>query len=232
VIRRDESNSRWWGADVGRVTDPGLLTLPAAERDAALAPYAWAELRAPLDAAPDPWALAGAGFGFTDVQIAFRIRLQPAAPGSSAEELQVLDAAEADFDPGARATRPFTHERFLLLRGADRERVGDRYTAWARQLRLEHPTLALHVLRDGEPQGWFCARPAERGVELTLAALYDTATTGGLHLYEAALGALAARGHRLGHASFSVRNTDVLGIYAALGARFTSTDGSWIWQAT
>jgi hypothetical protein len=53
-----------------------------------------------------------------------------------------------------------------------------------------------------------------------------------MHLYEAALGAFAARGHRIGGASFSITNTDVHGIYAALGARFVSTDGSWIWQAS
>jgi hypothetical protein len=232
VIVRDESNSRWWGAEVGRVTDPALVTLPAEERDAALAPYAWAELRAPLDAAPDPWALASAGFAFTDVQIGFRIRIAPPAPGSSARELQAISADEAAFDPAAVPTRPFTHERFLLLRGAEPEKVSERYTRWASQLADEHPDLALHLVRDGKPQGWFLARPAERGIELTLAALYDDATASGLHLYEAALGGFAARGHRLGGARFSIRNTEVLGIYAALGARFTTTDGHWIWQAT
>jgi hypothetical protein len=232
MIRRDDSNSRWWGADVARVTDPAFVTLGAEERAAALAPYAWAELRAPLDAAPDPWSLCEAGFGFCDVQIGFRIRLGPPSSGSSAERLEVVDAADAPFDPAGLPVRAFVHERFLLLRGATPERVGERYLAWARQLASEHPTLALHVLRDGEPQGWFCARPAERGIELTLAALYEDATTSGMHLYEAALGAFAARGHRIGGASFSITNTDVHGIYAALGARFVSTDGSWIWQAS
>ena len=232
MIGRDESNSRWWGADVGRVTDAAFVTLAPAERAEALAPYAWAELRAPLDAAPDPWDLCDAGFGFCDAQVGFRIRLGAPSPGSSAEGLEVVSAEDAAFDPSALPVRPFAHERFLALRGATPERVGERYLAWARQLAAEHPALALHVLRDGEPQGWFCGRPAARGIELTLAALYEGATTSGLHLYEAALGAFAAQGHRLGGASFSITNTDVHGIYAALGARFTSTDGSWIWQAT
>ncbi len=232
MIRRDESNSHWWGADVARVTDPAFVMLPDADRDAALAPYAWAELRAPLDDAPDPWALCAAGFGFCDVQVGFRIRLGAPSPGSSAERLDVVSAADAPFDPAALPVRAFVHERFLRLHGATSERVGERYLAWAGQLAAEHPSLALHVLRDGAPQGWFCARPAERGIELTLAALYEGATTSGMYLYEAALGAFSAQGHRIGGASFSITNTDVHGIYAALGARFTSTDGSWIWQAT
>ena len=232
MIGRDVSNSRWWGADVARVTDPAFVTLPAADRDAALAPFAWAELRAPLESAPDPWSLCEAGFGFCDAQIGFRIRLDAPSPGSSAEALEVVSGADAPFDPAGLPVRAFAHERFLRLRGATPERVGERYLAWARQLAGEHPSLALHVLRDGVPQGWFCARPADRGIELTLAALYEDATTGGMHLYEAALGAFAAQGHRIGGASFSITNTDVHGIYAALGARFTSTDGSWIWQAT
>ncbi len=55
VIGRDESNSRWWGADVGTRHRPAFVTLAPAQRAEALAPYAWAELRAPLDDAPDPW---------------------------------------------------------------------------------------------------------------------------------------------------------------------------------
>jgi hypothetical protein len=231
VIIHDPINSRWWGAPVGRVTDSGLFTCDPTEREHLLSPFAWAEFQAPLAAAPDPWAIAAAGFAFADAQIAFRIRLPPPTASSSSMCLQVRSADEDPFDPGARTMRAFAHERFRLLAGATEERVNARYVAWARQLVAEHPGWCVEVRHGGAPQGWFCCRDRDGRLGLTLAALYADATISGLHLYEASLRELGARGRLIGGASFSATNRDVHGIYAHLGARFTSVTGLWLWRA-
>lgn len=231
MIAEDPINSRWWGAPVAKVTDPELFTRDAAEREHLLAPFTWAEFRAPLNAAPDPWALARAGFAFSDAQIGFRIRLPPPTMSSSSKRLRVRFADEQSFDPGARAVRSFAHERFHVLPGATDERVAERYLAWARQLVAEHPGWCAEVLDDdGTPQGWFCCQRRGSRLDLTLSALYADATISGLHLYEASLAGFATKGPRVGDASFSVTNHDVHGIYAQLGARFTSVTGFWLWR--
>jgi hypothetical protein len=231
LVAADEINGRWWGAPVATVADPAFFAASAGEQAAALAPYAWAQFRAPLDAAPDPWALARAGFAFADAQHAFRIRLAAAPEGSSAARAEVASADAQPFTPSERPTRPFAHERFALLRGSTPERLAARYAAWADQLAREQPEWCVEVRHEGTPQGWFCSRQAGKGLELTLAALYDDATLSGATLYAAALGAYAARGARIGHAAFSITNHDVHAIYAGLGARFTSVTGFWLWQS-
>ena len=230
IVVQDDINTRWWGEPVGRVDDPGFFALDPAERAAALEPFAWAEFRSPLDSSPDPWALAATGFAFCDVQVNFKLRLRPVPEGASAAALEVTAADQQRFDPLDRPLKPFTRERFARLRGATQERVDDRFVRWARQLLDEHPELALQIASGGEPQGWYCSRPLGSGINLTLAALYEGATISGLHLYEAAIGAYAERGFRIGSASFSITNGDAHGIYAGLGARFTSPVGFWLWQ--
>lgn len=231
MIVEDEINSRWWGARVGRVTESSLFTCDPADRERLLAPFAWAEFRASLRAAPDPWALAAAGFAFADAQIAFRIRLPPPITSPSSAHLQVRFADDAPFDPAAHPVRAFAHERFHLLPGATEERVRARYLTWARQLVAEHPGWCIEVCDNGVPQGWFCCQTRDGHLDLTLAALYHEASISGLHLYEASLAELGARGQRVGGASFSVTNHDVHGIYARLGARFTSVTGFWLWRS-
>jgi hypothetical protein len=230
LIVLDPVNSRWWGAPVGRVTHNSLFTCDPAERERLLSSFAWAEFRAPLAAAPDPWTIAAAGFAFADAQIAFRIRLPPPMVSPSSMRLQVRFADEAPFDPGARAVRAFVHERFHLLPEATEECVSARYVTWARHLVNEHPRWCVEVRKDDVPQGWFCCQVRDGRLDLTLAALYDDAEISGLHLYEASLTGLSARGPRAGGASFSATNHDVHGIYARLGARFTSVIGFWLWR--
>jgi hypothetical protein len=79
-------------------------------------------------------------------------------------------------------------------------------------------------------QGWFLSRPGmQHSLNLALAMLSNTAEISGLLLYQQACVAYAGRGHRLGNASFSVTNTPVHNIYAALGARFMTPGGNWLW---
>jgi hypothetical protein len=68
-------------------------------------------------------------------------------------------------------------------------------------------------------------------LNLTLAAARRQARISGFLLYEKGLAAYAARGHRIGFASFSVMNTPVHNIYAKLGARFTPPTAIWLWVA-
>jgi hypothetical protein len=61
--------------------------------------------------------------------------------------------------------------------------------------------------------------------------LSQTAEVSGLHLYQKAFRAYAAKGIPIGHASFSIRNTAVLNIYSQMGARFTPAEGVWLWHS-
>ena len=146
------------GSACGRVTDAALFEADAIERARLLSPFAWAEFRAPLRSAPDPWTLAAAGFAFADAHIAFRIRLQAPAVNSSSMHLQTRFADEQSFDPGAHAVRAFAHERFQPLPGATEARVAARYLTWARQLVGEYPDWCVEVFEGDAPQGWFCCQ--------------------------------------------------------------------------
>ena len=86
------------------------------------------------------------------------------------------------------------------------------------------------VRYQGQPQGWFLSSLTGQGLYLALAMLSQTAQISGLHLYQAAFLAYAAKGARIGHAGFSARNTAVLNIYSQLGARFTPAEGIWLWH--
>ena len=225
LIDRHDANSAWWGADVGIVRDPAFFALPADARADALAPYAWAEWRAPLDGPASAADVAAAGFWWADVQVGFRLALRRISPPADAPAVVPLQ------DPAARPSRPFGAERYLQLPGVTPERLGHRYASWAATLAAEQPKWAVEVRHAGEPQGWFCATPGAGGLRLTLAALYDDATIAGPTLYRAALAHFAARGARVGWASFSVRNAAVLNVYAELGARFAPHEAIWLWRA-
>jgi hypothetical protein len=229
LIERHDANSTWWGSDVAIVRQPEFFELGADARAALLAPYDWAEWRGALDSEPSPQAISAAGFWWADVQISFRLALRRVHPTPSSAELEVASAAERAFDPAARPTRPFGAERYLMLDDVTPERLATRYAAWAAQLTAADPEWAVEVRHAGVPQGWFCATPGQRGLRLTLAALYDDAVTAGPTLYRAAIRSFADRGARIGWASFSVRNAAVLNLYAELGAHFAPQEVVWLW---
>jgi len=232
MIRCHEVNTRWWGSPVGIVDDPAFFALPDGEREQALAPYQWVEFKSGFAAAPPLSAIARASFFLADVQIAFRIALKApaqAGAGDCAEELTVCFADEPGFQYREEDLAPFEHERYIHLPGHTPERLNPRYADWGRQLISEHPATCLAILSRGEVQGWFFSRPAAAGLNLTLAAAHRRARVSGFLLYEKSLAAYAAKGHRVGFASFSVMNTAVHNIYAKLGARFTAPTGIWLW---
>jgi hypothetical protein len=226
VIRRHAFNSAWWDAPVGIVDDPGFFALPPGERAALLSPFAWAEFRASLDAAPLA-AIARSGFAFADVQLHFRLALRAEAADPS---FTVHFAEEAAFAIAPGEVAPFRHERFAMLAGATAERLEDRYLTWSHSLLASSPGTCLELRHVGEPQGWFLATAEPAGLRLALAMLRRDARISGLHLYRHAVSAFAGRGHHVGFASFSVTNTAVHNLYAALGARFTRPEGCWLWS--
>ena len=231
MIRLNEVNTRWWGAPAGIVDDPGFFALPEDERVRALAPYRWVEFKSAFAGAPPLAAMARAGFFLADVQIAFRIALKDGG-GPCGERLTVRFADEAGFGYLEHDLASFEHERYVHLPGHTPERLNARYADWGRQLICEHPGTCLAVLSEGEAQGWFLSQPAVTGLNLTLAVAHRQTRISGFLLYEKSLAAYAAKGHRVGFASFSVMNTAVHNIYAKLGARFTAPMGVWLWIAT
>jgi hypothetical protein len=229
MIHEHAANSAWWGDRVGTLTDPGFFSLPVADQRLLLASYAWVEFKSPLGAAPAAQRLREAGFAWVDVQIEFRIGLGHVPTSPSLDAMETRFALEAPFTVEAGDLKPFEHERFLELPSVTPERVNERYACWARQLIAEQPAWCLEVLRDDRPQGWFLSRQTERGLNLTLAMLHKDASISGMHLYQKALLAYAAKGARLGWAGFSVGNVAVHNIYARLGAQFTPPMGCWLW---
>ncbi len=229
MIRRHDFNSEWWGADVGVATDVALFDLDADQRDALLAPWAWVEVRAPLDPLVCARA-AAAGFALVDTQIPFRIGLARIETSPSVDRLDVAFANDAPFTIAPGASAAFEHERFAALPGVTSARLAERYDRWAAGLVADHPSRCMRVLSDGDVQGWFLGRDTDRGLELTLAMLAKDARISGQLLYHRALRAFGEGGARMGYASFSVTNTAVLNIYAALGARFIASQGAWLWR--
>jgi hypothetical protein len=229
VIRQHDFNSRWWGEPVGIVDQGVFFSLPPAERARALAPFRWVEFKSRFSDAPPLTVLRDAGFFLADTQVEFRIGLKATVVSACAENLAVHFANEAPFDFRAEDVPLFEHERYQHLPGNDPQRTNRRYVEWARQLIGEHPDCCLQVSTGDAAQGWFLSRPAAGGLNLTLAMLRCEARISGFLLYDLALRAYAARGHRIGWAGFSVTNTAVLNIYAKLGAHFTGTVGIWLW---
>ena len=231
MIRDHEFNGAWWGGRVGIVEDPAFFGQTAAAQRAALAPYAWAEFRCPLEKAPDPWRLAESGFAQVDTQLRFRIALNRLPATASAETLPVRFANETPLLLRPEDLPLFPHERFRHLPGATPEMVTRRYALWAASLSERSPEWCVAVGAAGDPQGWFLAEPEEGHLHLALAMLRRDATISGLDLYAAALTAFGSRGMRLGEARFSIENRSVHNIYARLGALFLEATGCWLWTA-
>lgn len=230
MIREHSHNTAWWGKPVATVEDSAFFTLEPAARESALRPYAWAEFKAPLASAPPFLRLAESGFILVDTQIGFRLLLEAVPDSPSLANLACEFADQSRFEIGLDEPRDFEHERFLQVPGVNRERLAQRYVRWSNQLAREHPGWCLRLLYQGAVQGWFLASMTDRGLYLALAMLSRAAEVSGLHLYQKAVRAYAARGARVGFASFSVSNTAVLNIYAQLGARFTAAEGVWLWH--
>jgi hypothetical protein len=229
MIREHVHNSAWWGQPVAMVEDAAFFALAPDAQQTALKPFVWAEFKSPLSAAPPLPKLAASGFILVDAQLGFRLRLDAVPDSPSLAGLDCQFADQTFFEIGLAETRSFEHERFLQIPGATPERLAQRYVRWSHQLVREHPEWCVCVKDQGQVQGWFLATATERGLYLALAMLNRSAQVSGLHLYQKAIRAYAARGAHLGFASFSVRNTAVLNIYSQLGARFTPSEGVWLW---
>lgn len=230
MIRTHEANSAWWGQPVGLVTDAAFFARDRAAQQATLRPFAWAEFKAPLTGALDAFALGRAGFVQVDVQMPFRIALRDIPASASLAGYECRSAMETPFTLQPNDVRTFEHERFLALPGVTPEHLNQRYVEWANQIVIKHPATSLCLTHEGRSQGWFFAETEGAVLHLTLGMLAAGATVSGQHLYHAALQAYARGGANLGYASFSVRNTAVLNIYARLGAKFTTPTGVWLWR--
>ena len=230
MIRENVHNTAWWGKPVAVVEDAAFFALEPAAQQAALRTYAWAEFKSPLASAPPFLRLAVNGFTLVDLQIGFRLMLGAVPDSPSLADFDCQFADQTHFEVGLDEPRRFEHERFLQIPGASPERLAQRYVRWANQLVRENPGWCLRVLYQGKVQGWFLAALTNQGLHLALAMLSKSAEASGLHLYQKALRAYAAKGARLGFASFSASNTAVLNIYSQLGARFTPAEGVWLWH--
>jgi len=230
MIRNHEFNSRWWGSPVGFVHDPAFFSLDTATQQNLLEPYAWAEFYSQLDQAPPLRVLAAAGFIQTDTQIQFLLNLSKVEATASTEKLSYCFADQNNFDIELEELAMFTHERFEHIPGCSVARTNERFALWANKLIREHRETCMQLFLNDKLQGWFLSHPGkQRGLNLTLAMLSNTAEISGMLLYQQACAAYAERGHRLGSASFSVTNTPVHNIYITLGARSVPAGGIWLW---
>lgn len=191
--------------------------------------FAWVEYRPCKDPA-DPLKLATLGFVQVDTQVRFRLALRSVDLNASLAELAVRSAAEERFRFTRDDIRAFDHERFRFLPGATQERIRDRYALWANVLIESSPDTAMQISRNGNVEGWFLAEEmTPTTVRLTLAMAASASRVSGFHLYQRSMVEFAARGFRLGTASFSAGNVPVLNIYSRLGAIFVSADPCWLW---
>ena len=233
MIREHEFNTNWWGNRVGIVDDPAFFFSAPAKQQSLLKPYAWVEFNSQLDQAPPRQHLEKAGFMQIDTQIQFILNLSKVETTPSLDGLRYRFADQNDFDIEIEELAMFKHERFQHIPGCTEARTNKRYALWAQTLVREHPSTCMQLFLNGKLQGWFLSRPQEKhGLNLTLAMLSNTAEISGMLLYQQACVVYASRGHRLGNASFSVTNTSVHNIYAALGARFLPPGGNWLWLST
>lgn len=228
MIREHEFNTKWWGAPVGILDNPAFFDLDSALQHEACAPFEWVEYSSQLDAVPAPEKLGRAGFFYVDSHINFRINLPRVGATQSTDKLVAVDAEEAKFEISSSEIQTFAHERFRFLQGVTEQRLNSRYALWSNRLISQNPAWCLQISDRTEIQGWFLAR-AEQGkpLNLTLAMLKPGAQMSGHLLFQKAMVEFARRGARIGAASFSVSNTPVMNIYAALGARFLSVRGYW-----
>ena len=231
MIREHEFNTRWWGARVGILSDPGFFDLSVETRLDMLAGFAWVEYYAALESCAAPGKISAADFYQVDTQIPFRIGLPRIAATPSVERLRVRTAEVNPFRLSADDLAPFKHERFRFLPGMTERKLNQRYAQWSNLLIEQQPSWCLEVLDGDTVEGWFLACMDERNrFELTLAMLRSGAGISGLLLYQRAMVEYARRGVRVGSAKFSVTNTPVVNIYSSLGARFLAPLGCWLWQ--
>jgi hypothetical protein len=229
MIRTHKFNTRWWGRPVGIVDDAGFFEESEEARQTRLRDFDWVEFKAGLTESLDLKSIHDSGFFLSDVQLGFQLNLARIGETDSTRQLKVNSADQAAFDIRAESLAPFRHERFQHLPGCSIDRINERYALWANELIQQSPATCLQLFLDNKLEGWFLARPGESGrLDLTLAMLSADATISGMLLYQKACSVFAERGHRLGKASFSVTNTAVHNMYAAMGARFTQPQGIWL----
>lgn len=221
-------NTAWYGARAGIIRDPAALAAPRPQLEAALAPFAFVELRCKPGAA-DRARLTELGFFVADTQIHFRLGLAGLRPTPSLAGMELRWADDQRFTIETHEMAAFRHERFQHLPGMTATRLDARYAAWACDLVAASPATCVRVEQGGLTQGWFLAEPRGPRLRLALAMASAAANVSGVHLYLAACLGYAGRGHAVGEASFSVHNTSVLNIYAHLGARFVATEDAWLW---
>ncbi len=227
MIREHAFNTSWFGAPVG-IAEATLFELPLDERRPHLERFAWVELGCDDPGAALRNQLGETGFRFVDTQLNFRIALRDEAR-EQGDGVEVSFASDAPFEVTLEEMPAFPTERFRHVPGVDEARLTDRYRRWANALVAEAPAHCLRVLHAGAVQGWFLSRPAKPGLQLALAFRHPRGSLAGHTLYEAALAAYAARGARVGWASFSSNNTAVHNIYAHLGARFIAPTERYLW---
>jgi hypothetical protein len=232
VIRNHQFNSIWWGKPVGSITDAAFFEQPLGEQQEQLGRYDWVEFRQLYDKPPPVWSLAAAGFTHVDVQIRFKLGMHQVAESASLGSMDAVFAADDPFEISSEDIAHFEHERFLLLPGATVERVNARYVNWANALINDNPQWCMEIRVRGVPQGWFISQMEGSSLNLTLAALRKDASISGMHLYNMAMVEYAKRGARIGFASYSATNTQVMAIYAKLGVRYLVPEGFWFWART
>jgi hypothetical protein len=229
MIRIHESNTAWYGQPVAIITDGAWFERAEDERRAALAPYAWAEFKAPFGETPAAAQLCRARFALADVQMNFRIGLAAVRECHSLNTYECSAASDTPFVISPGDVRTFEHERFLQIPGVTHGMLNCRYVNWANDIIAKHPRSCLRLTHQGKTEGWFLSEVSGSTVHLVLAMLSAHATISGQHLYHRALREYAQQGATVGHAAFSVRNTAVLNIYSHLGAKFTRPTGCWLW---
>ena len=171
MIERHDFNSRWWGKEVGILTDPSFFERKTDDRLDALRKFRWVELVAAPSRLPSRQALGEAGFFQVDTQIRFRLGMRNIEKSHCAQELRIESAFEAGFEIHPADLRPFQHERFFALPGVTEAKVSQRYSLWAASLIRDYPATCFRVLRNTQVEGWFLAQPEKEGLRLTLAML-------------------------------------------------------------
>lgn len=229
VIERHDFNSRWWGEPVGVCRSESFFDLPQAEQQQQLAPYEWVEYKSVFSNSAECHKPLRSGFYLAGVQIGFRIRLNDSPQLPETPGLEVRFADDEPFRVQADQMRSFQNERFLSLPGVTVEKLNQRYEMWGNLLAEANPASCVRLTMNSQVQGWFFTQPAKSGLDLTLAMLHRDAVIDGAALYASSFRAFAARGARLGFASFSAANTPVHNILALLGARFTGPTANWMW---
>jgi hypothetical protein len=219
----------WWGKPVGLITDVAFFEQSPGVQQEQLQEFDWVEFRQLYDRPAPVWPLAAAGFTHADIQIRFKLGLHQVAGSSSLEAMDAVFAGDDAFEIDAEDMAHFDHERFSLLPGATAERVSRRYVIWANAVIRDHPQWCMEIRAQGIPQGWFISKMEGKSLNLTLAGLKKDASISGMHLYHKAMVEYAKRGARIGFASYSATNAQVMAIYAKLGVRYLVPEGFWLW---